>query len=93
MPKEEKIDTKSAQEKKADEADDKKKAPKDEKGMPLTEEDIALFTRYGKGPYNDQIKNVENEIEKKKKKITDLIGIKESDTGLAPPVQWNQQQD
>jgi len=93
MPKEEKIDTKSAQEKKAGDADDKKKEPKDDKGVPLTEEDIALFTRYGKGPYNDQIKKCEEEINVLNQKITDLIGIKESDTGLSPPVQWNPQQD
>ena len=30
-----------------------KNVSKDDKGMPLSEDDIALFTRYGKGPYND----------------------------------------
>lgn len=95
MPKEEKIDTKSATDKKADDKkdEDKKKVPKDDNGVPLTESDIALFTRYGKGPYNDQLKNVENEIKGLNQKITELIGIKESDTGLAPPSQWNIPQD
>ena len=53
--------------------------------MPLTEEDIALFTRYGKGPYNDQLKKVEGEIKDLNQKIDKLMGIKESDLGLSHP--------
>ena len=64
MPKEEQINTKKDEGKKPN--DDKKK-DKDEKsaasGATLSESDIALFTRYGKGPYSDQIKNVEKEIQ------------------------------
>jgi 26S proteasome regulatory subunit T1 len=44
-----------------------------------------LFTRYGKGPYNDSLRKVEGEIKGLNQKITELIGIKESDTGLALP--------
>jgi 26S proteasome regulatory subunit T1 len=57
--------------------------------VPLTEQDIKLFTRYGKGPYNDSLRKVEGEIKGLNQKITELIGIKESDTGLALPSQWN----
>lgn len=87
MPKEEQIDTKSAPTKKSDDKDDKKKndIPKDDKGVPLTEQDIILFKRYGKGAYNDALKKVEGEIKGLNQKITELIGIKESDTGLALP--------
>ena len=93
MPKEEQIDTKSAPNKAADDKGKKDETPKDDKGMPLSEQDIKLFTRYGKGPYNDALKKVENEIKGLNQKITELCGIKESDTGLALPAQWNLAQD
>lgn len=65
---------------------------KDEyKGAPLTESDIALFKRYGKGPYTEPIKKAEDDIREFNQKITALCGIKESDTGLALPAQWNLQ--
>lgn len=51
--------------------------------------DIRLFKRYGKGPYNDSLKKAETEISELNQKITTLCGIKESDTGLALPAQWN----
>mmetsp|Transcript_12628 Transcript_12628/g.19637 ORF Transcript_12628/g.19637 Transcript_12628/m.19637 type:complete len:134 (-) Transcript_12628:970-1371(-) len=75
--------------------DEKKKEenPKDEKGVPLTEQDIALITRYGKGPYFESIRNVESDIKDYITKITGMCGVKESDTGLALPAQWNLQQD
>jgi 26S proteasome regulatory subunit T1 len=59
----------------------------------LTESDIALFKRYGKGPYADVIRKSEEEMKDLNQKITSLSGIKESDTGLALPSQWNLQQD
>ena len=84
MGKDEQIDSSSKKE-------DKKKddVPKDDKGQPLTEGDIALIKRYGKGPYSESIKNVENDIKNFNQKITALCGVKESDTGLALPSQWN----
>ena len=62
---------------------------KDDKGMPLSEGDIALFKRYGKGPYTEPLKKVEAEIKDLNQKIVTLQGIKESDTGLSMPSQWN----
>ena len=62
-------------------------------GAALTESDIALFKRYGKGPYADAIKKVDDEFKDLNQKISTLCGIKESDTGLALPSQWNLQQD
>jgi len=74
--------------------DDKdKKTMKDDKGKPLTEQDIALIKRYGKGPYFEPLKTVEDDIKNYNTKITALCGIKESDTGLALPSQWNLQAD
>ncbi len=66
---------------------------KDNGGAALTESDIALFKRYGKGPYADSIKKLDDDIKDFNQKISSLCGIKESDTGLALPAQWNLQQD
>ncbi len=66
---------------------------KDKGGAPLSESDIALFKRYGKGPYAEPIKKAEEDIKSFNQKITALCGIKESDTGLALPAQWNLAQD
>jgi len=41
------------------------------------------------GPYTTLIKKVEESIVEHQKTITELIGIKESDTGLAQPSQWD----
>nr|KJB70002.1 hypothetical protein B456_011G054200 [Gossypium raimondii] len=63
---------------------------KDEKNpRPLDEDDIALLKTYGLGPYSTSIKKVEKEIKEMAKKVNDLCGIKESDTGLAAPSQWD----
>jgi 26S proteasome regulatory subunit T1 len=65
----------------------------DDKGVPLSAEDIKLILRYGKGPYNESLKKVEAEVEELNQKITKIQGIKESDTGLAQPSQWNPEAD
>ncbi|XP_037497481.1 26S proteasome regulatory subunit 7 [Jatropha curcas] len=63
---------------------------KDEKNpRPLDEDDIALLKTYGLGPYSNSIKKAEKEIKEMAKKVNDLCGIKESDTGLAAPSQWD----
>jgi len=56
---------------------------------PLDEADIALLKSYGLGPYSVPIKNIEEEIRKHQQTVKDLIGIKESDTGLSQPSQWD----
>jgi len=66
-----------------DEDDDKAPPP------PLDAADIALLKTYGLGPYATAIKQAEEEIQKHEKKVRDLIGIKESDTGLSQPSQWD----
>lgn len=43
----------------------------------------------GQGPYTKVIKNIEEDIQKTVKKVNDLTGIKESDTGLAVPALWD----
>jgi len=59
----------------------------------LDEGDIQLLKTYGMGPYTLGIKELEDDIKKQQEKIKELIGIKESDTGLSPPSQWDLQGD
>ena len=73
--------------------DKKDETMKDDKGRPLTEADIKMITRYGKGPYTETLKRTEDDIKNYNSKITALCGVKESDTGLALPSQWNTQAD
>ena len=44
---------------------------------------------YGLGPYSTLIKTLEEEIKTNQQTVKDLIGIKESDTGLSPPSMWD----
>jgi len=46
-----------------------------------------LLKTYGVGPYSKSIRTIEEEIKKISKKVNEISGIKESDTGLAPPSQ------
>ncbi|KAF2285106.1 hypothetical protein GH714_037913 [Hevea brasiliensis] len=70
---------------------------KDEKNpRPLDEDDIALLKTYGLGPYSNSIKKEEKEIKDwLRRSMTFVVsslplnGIKESDTGLAAPSQWD----
>lgn len=48
-----------------------------------------MLKSYGLGPYSTKIKAVEEEIKQAQQKVKDLIGIKESDTGLSPPSMWD----
>ena len=43
----------------------------------------------GSGPYNDSIKQTEDDITAAMKKVNELAGTKESDTGLAVPALWD----
>lgn len=51
--------------------------------------DIALLKSYGVGPYTKAIKTAEDDIKAALKKVGDLAGVKESDTGLGPPSLWD----
>lgn len=55
----------------------------------LDEGDIAVMKTYGVGAYTRAIKTVEKELEEHLKKVNELAGIKESDTGLAHPGLWD----
>jgi len=55
----------------------------------LDEKDIALLKSYGQGQYTKALKAVETDIVEISKRVNELAGIKESDTGLAPPALWD----
>ncbi|RKP26922.1 P-loop containing nucleoside triphosphate hydrolase protein [Syncephalis pseudoplumigaleata] len=61
----------------------------DEKIVALDEGDIALLKTYGQGPYAKELKKIEVDINEIKKRINEKIGVKETDTGLAPPNLWD----
>jgi 26S proteasome regulatory subunit T1 len=43
----------------------------------------------GAGPYDKAIKETEEDVQTILKRVNELSGIKESDTGLAPPALWD----
>ncbi|GBG28903.1 26S proteasome regulatory subunit 7 [Hondaea fermentalgiana] len=51
--------------------------------------DIALLKSYGLGAYTLAIKEAEKAVETTLKRVNELAGVKESDTGLAPPSLWD----
>eukprot|EP00635_Sarcinochrysidales_sp_CCMP3193_P007477 CAMPEP_0118889774 /NCGR_PEP_ID=MMETSP1166-20130328/540_1 /TAXON_ID=1104430 /ORGANISM="Chrysoreinhardia sp, Strain CCMP3193" /LENGTH=439 /DNA_ID=CAMNT_0006828369 /DNA_START=19 /DNA_END=1338 /DNA_ORIENTATION=+ len=64
--------------------------PAEEEAPPeLDSGDIELLKSYGKGPYTVSLKKVEDDIKKHEQAVKELIGIKESDTGLCIPSQWD----
>ncbi|KAG0420933.1 hypothetical protein HPB47_003153 [Ixodes persulcatus] len=75
--------------------DDMRKPKKEEKEEKeedikvLDEGDIALLKTYGAGQYSKTIKQAEDDIQAILKRVNELTGIKESDTGLAPPALWD----
>ena len=64
-------------------------AEKEDTPPELDAADIELLKTYGNGPYTLRIKACEDEIKAQEKKVKELIGIKDSDTGLCIPSQWD----
>lgn len=72
--------------------DDEKREQREKEASkikPLDEQDIRFLKQYNAGPYTDPIKTTEDDILKLTKNIDVLKGVKESDTGLAPPSHWD----
>jgi 26S proteasome regulatory subunit T1 len=66
----------------------------DEKKInPADEDDIDILKRYGKGPYTEKIKLIEDEIKLQTTNVNKLCGIRESETGLSLPSNWIIDQD
>lgn len=70
----------------------KKEEAKEQKTK-TDEEDIDILKKYGRGPYTDKIKNLDTDVKELTKEINTLVGIKESQTGLANPANWVIAQD
>lgn len=67
-----------------------KKDDDDEKEIiPLDQDDIALLKLYGAGPYHASVKELDDFVKAKAEALNKLAGVKESETGLAPPNQWD----
>eukprot|EP00923_Selenidium_pygospionis_P019726 GHVN01034386.1.p1 GENE.GHVN01034386.1~~GHVN01034386.1.p1 ORF type:complete len:132 (+),score=14.31 GHVN01034386.1:277-672(+) len=73
------------------EKDDKQEAGDDEEAgsAPLDDADVEILKSYGTGPYSRPIRKVDVDIKEMVQKIDKLCGVRESDSGLAPPSQWD----
>jgi len=63
--------------------------PEDKPAKVLDAEDVHFLKTYGLQPYARPIKAIEADIKDIQKRVTEVCGIKESDTGLAPPSRWD----
>ena len=52
------------------------------------EDDIDILKKYGRGPYTEKIKTIEDEVKELTKDVNKLCGIRESETGLSLPSNW-----
>eukprot|EP01069_Polyplicarium_translucidae_P001657 Polyplicarium_translucidae@DN1757_c0_g1_i1.p1 len=55
----------------------------------LDETEINILKSYGMGPYAVACKRISVEVKELAEKINKLSGVRESETGLAPPAQWD----
>jgi 26S proteasome regulatory subunit T1 len=65
----------------------------EEKIVALDDQDIQILKTYGQGPYSLALKKIDQELKDIQKRIDEKLGVKESDTGLAPPNLWDLQAD
>ncbi|TPP45358.1 ATPase associated with various cellular activities (AAA) family protein [Leishmania donovani] len=71
-----------------------KEDDKEEKEIiPLDKDDIALLNLYGSGPYHASIKELEEFVKSHVEELNKMGGMKESEMGLAPAVQWDLNSD
>uniref|UniRef100_A0A7S2W368 AAA+ ATPase domain-containing protein n=1 Tax=Mucochytrium quahogii TaxID=96639 RepID=A0A7S2W368_9STRA len=68
---------------------DEEEEGKQKEFVALDAGDIALLKSYGLGAYTLAIKEAEKDIETNLKRVNELAGVKESDTGLSPPALWD----
>ncbi|KAI5686111.1 AAA domain [Leishmania braziliensis] len=61
--------------------------------IPLDKDDIALLNLYGSGPYHASIKELEEFVRSHVEELNKMGGMKESELGLAPAVQWDLNSD
>eukprot|EP00698_Gefionella_okellyi_P013711 TRINITY_DN3771_c0_g1_i1.p1 TRINITY_DN3771_c0_g1~~TRINITY_DN3771_c0_g1_i1.p1 ORF type:complete len:426 (+),score=100.15 TRINITY_DN3771_c0_g1_i1:88-1365(+) len=70
-------------------ATQEKEIEEEKPNIPLDDSDITILKAYGLGPYGKKIRTLEEDIKNITKTINEITGIKESDTGLGPPSQWD----
>eukprot|EP01091_Cochliopodium_minus_P011046 TRINITY_DN3067_c0_g1_i1.p1 TRINITY_DN3067_c0_g1~~TRINITY_DN3067_c0_g1_i1.p1 ORF type:complete len:426 (+),score=137.92 TRINITY_DN3067_c0_g1_i1:16-1293(+) len=70
-------------------SDNEQEEQEEKKFNALDDDDIQLLKTYGLGPYNKKIRLIEDDIKKLSKTVNEICGIKESDTGLSQPAQWD----
>ena len=57
------------------------------------EDDIEILKKYGRGPYTEKIKQIEDDHKAMTTNSNTLCGVRESETGLALPSNWVIEQD
>jgi 26S proteasome regulatory subunit T1 len=57
--------------------------------LTIISRDIQVLKTYGAAPYGAALKKLEQQIKEKQTSVNEKIGVKESDTGLAPPHLWD----
>ena len=67
----------------------KAEPPKDKPVKPLDDDEIDILKSYGLGPYVAPCKVIDKETKELVDRINKLCGIKESETGLSQPSQWD----
>ena len=77
-----------SKEKEKEEKKDGENPPNTEKKTGSDEDDIDILKKYGRGPYTEKIKTLEDETKDLTKEVNKLCGIKESETGLSLPSNW-----
>ena len=70
------------------ESDDPTKKEDKLKKTGADEDDIDILKKYGKGPYTEKIKGIDDEVKDLTKEVNKLCGIRESSTGLSLPSNW-----
>lgn len=61
----------------------------EKKITPLSDEDIQVLKTYGAAPYAKALQKLGKDIKERQQQVNEMIGVKESDTGLAPPHLWD----
>ena len=77
-----------SKEKEKEENKDGENPSNTEKKTGSDEDDIDILKKYGRGPYTEKIKTLEDEVKDLTKEVNKLCGIRESETGLSLPSNW-----
>ncbi|KTW29338.1 26S protease regulatory subunit 7 [Pneumocystis carinii B80] len=65
----------------------------EEKIVPLDDGDILLLKTYGTGPYHDLLCKIDADIKELQKKVNEVLGVKEAETGVLDRRFWDLAKD